>query len=193
MTTRSRKKKRGEGTIVVDAIIAGEFPLDQKMNDPERTAALLNWAADKYPRQCIQYHYILQAIRGFSATPSLGSKDVTLLRRRMGRVKEILLMTYNRTTIAVTGSGVRASVDDLDAGEKPLVTAVKRYDSAANGVKKICGIIDEHKLPPGPAGDAVRRVMAGPVKQILTSHRKIVEQLKLLAAKPEEKKPEEKK
>lgn len=113
-----------------------------------RIAHFLDWAAQNMPRRYFHYNVICQQVNELSKTPPKDDKQVELVRRSMTSAKRILLKRYKRGADAQRELGVRATSDDADIVNRPLVTSVSKEHRAHQRTEELIALVDKTKLPP---------------------------------------------
>jgi hypothetical protein len=112
-----------------------------------RIAHFLDWAATNMQKVYFQYNIVCQVVNGLNAVPQLNNKQVELVRHSMTSAKRILQVVYGRGYDFQRGMGVRATADDADVVNRPLVAAVTRQYRAQQHTQNIIDLVDEKKLP----------------------------------------------
>jgi len=152
-----------------------------------RIAYLLDWVAKKAPYNFVPYNVVYKEANALDATPRSSNEDVARLRTKLSSCRPILQKLYKRDLKNLSGIGVRATVDDLDVVKTTTRTAVRRFNSAGEALKKNAALVNPNKLPEGADKSWFTRTVSPAVKALTTDDR----MLKLLPPAPAPKaKPE---
>jgi hypothetical protein len=165
-----------------------DFRYEEGHSDPQRAAQALDWAAEQFPEQWVAYNILLRAIRGFSHTPKLASRDVENLRHKMSRVREILRRVYSRDLISEPGVGVRATSASLDVLKTAMVQRARRLASASTNYAATAALVEASEIPATEANRPWLQWWKSSVKQTLAVITDDGYLRKLLAPVEEEKK-----
>lgn len=159
MTTT--KHKSGYGLDVK------KYATDSSLTVAGRVAHFLNWAADKYPKQFVQYNVLLKAIMGFSHTPRLNTQEVERLKDQMGHVAKLLYKRYGRETIAQPAVGIRASVDSADLLVNVAPRKARRLVKARDALVQTKELINLDEVPNLPEYRAYKEWLGKDVNDVL--------------------------
>jgi hypothetical protein len=119
---------------------------DATMTIPERTAHALDWAAAHNGGMIVPYNILLKAVMGYNRMPRLKTEEVEALRRKMSRARQLLEKVYGRALVAVTGIGVRATVDGEDAVRNSAKPAGARLERAAQIFKDRLALVNKAEV-----------------------------------------------
>ena len=117
---------------------------------PQRMAHYLDWAASEFPKQYTPYNLLVKAVFGYKHLPKVGSQQVDVVRRGMGRARLLLQTKYNRTTDSQPGLGVRATVDSADSLTVAMPKKVTRLRGARAAMMSTWNLVDLSKVPNTP-------------------------------------------
>jgi hypothetical protein len=115
-----------------------------------RVAHCLNWAAEKFPYQYIQWNIMLKAIHGYRRLPRLDSEQVLHLKKSATAVRKHLLKYHERIMDSEPGMGIRALVDDADNLTIAMPKKARRLVSAKNSAEETAAHIDLSAVPDTP-------------------------------------------
>lgn len=130
----------------------------------KKAAHFLDWAAEKLPRQYVQYNIVVKVMNGYSHLPRLDSKEVLLLKGQMGSVKKYLKKNYNREFRSKKGVGIRATSDVL---VNVVPDRVKAVAAAQDRLEAAVEIIDPNKIPNTPQMKPYKDYLQGDLKHYL--------------------------
>jgi len=121
--------------------------VDMDQTIPHRAADILNEAARLMPKRCIDKRDFVKMVLALGRRPAEDSKDVEFFfKSKWGRVKVVLYEKHGRAGITVPGKGVRATTSDEDAAGTDLRGKVRRFKSAAAGVRRSAELVNPTKV-----------------------------------------------
>jgi hypothetical protein len=113
------------------------YSTNQELTNVRRAADFLDWFAQRYPEQFVQYNVLYRAIMGFARTPRIDSIDVDRLRKSLSRTKKLLNANYGRGMIRVRSLGVRATCGDDDRVNHELPKAFSDLAGKKEAIERI--------------------------------------------------------
>ena len=115
-----------------------DFAPDQDMNENQRAAQFIDWAARNMPKRFVPYVWITRHAYCKPKTPRIDNDEVNITRRkRMTRISQILWEKYHRRTVSAPRDlepGVRGTTDSDDLAATDYLRRTKRV---ANGIKAV--------------------------------------------------------
>ena len=111
------------------------FVPDKDMNECQRAAAFLDWVAINFPGRFAPYVWICKHAYNKQKLPKITDADVETLRKRLGRIKEVLWNKYHRRTEPASRGlepGMRGTTDSDDLAGTAYLRQNRRI---ANGIK----------------------------------------------------------
>jgi len=118
----------------------------EDMNENQRAAQFLDWAARNMPSRFVPYVWITRYAYLKPKTPRLDSDDVnTLRKRRMDSIKKILWNEFHRRTVTSPRDqepGMRATTDSDDLAGTDYLRRTRRVASGAKAAAETREKID---------------------------------------------------
>jgi hypothetical protein len=153
---------------------------DKQVPLMHRVAHVLDWVARKAPGQVVPYNVIYKEINGLDVMPRMSNDDVQRLRARFAGLRGLLRKMYKRDLVHVSGVGLRATVDDDDVVRTTTPAAVRRYNSATEGLKSNAALVNVANLSEGRDKTWFTRAVSPAIKALSSDDRL----LKLLPPAP---------
>lgn len=163
-----------------------DFTPDSNLNESQRAAQFLNWAADNMPKRSVPYTWVTKHAYIKTRVPRSTDPDVVTLRtRKMGQIKKVLWDIYSRRTVASTRNedpGVRATVDSDDVAGTDFYRNKRRV---ASGIKRMADT--RSKMDVDSIRDAGLKKMVENMDPIIKrlTNKDLLKQLELPPAQPD--------
>lgn len=121
------------------AVTFSNFTPDHSLNEVDRAAQFLDWAALNMPMRFVPYTWVAKHAIIRPRIPGPDSPEVVMIRKKIGAIKRSLWDRYNRRTVAAPRNqdqemGIRATVDDDDVAGTDFLQNKRRIH---NGIRRL--------------------------------------------------------
>lgn len=127
-----------------------DFIPDGALNEAQRAAQFLFWAAENMPKRFVPYVWIAKHAYIKPKLPRSDSAEVTLIRqKKMDQIKRILWLDYKRRTVPAprdSEPGVRATHDHDDMANTDLVRRRRRVAGSIKQMADTHAAIDPDQM-----------------------------------------------
>lgn len=125
--------------------ILNQYKPNFGLDDPNKIANFLMWAAKAAPNHYWLHNMVLKAIRGFDHMPRVNNPDIEVIRRYTSTVKRILFKNEFAYE-AKKDVGIRALYDANLKVEVDIRAKSRRATGAYENLQKAQSIVDPTKL-----------------------------------------------
>jgi len=134
-----------------------DFVPDHSLNEVDRAAQFLDWAAQHMPMRFVPYTWIAKHAIIRPRVPGPDSPEVVMIRKKIGAIKRSLWDRYGRRSVAAPRGqelGIRATVDDDDVAGTDFLQNKRRIH---NGIRRLEDT--RSKIDPGRMRDQGLKAM----------------------------------
>jgi hypothetical protein len=124
-----------------------DYKLNPNMDDIERAADFLCWAADQFPGRPVPWRNVTKFAYAKKTLPKEGSEEVEAFRRnRVQRLKQVLFKKYHRALVSHASKGVRATTGSEDVAKYDIESKARRLVGATNSLNRSISLVNPKEI-----------------------------------------------
>lgn len=124
-----------------------DYKINPSMDDVERAADFLCWAADNFPGRNVPWKNVVKVAYAKKTVPGDGSEEVKTFRKnRISRLKTVLFKNYRRALVSTKNMGVRATTGSEDVAKYDTESKARRFVGAANSLNKSISLVNPKEI-----------------------------------------------